>query len=248
MANNDNVSVTLVSQPFILSFPEIVEPKAYKPKGATEPKGGPEYSFEAISEPDDLTAWDIFDQEKGDFIKGDVQKRIVKLAREKWGADYNVVDAVKTKDLGWPFKSGDQKADDKGSKAEHYRGKKSWRAHAKPVINGRINKPSLYESVDGGKLIKLMRSTEAGKARIDELFYGGAICTAEVSAVALETPQGKFVTLYFNSLVFERDGERLGGGSKIEKLRGVEGGSTDYDPTKNMGDGADSLDDEIPFD
>ncbi len=247
MATNENVSVTLISQPFTLSFPEVMKPKAYQPKGATQPMGGPEYSFEGISDLDQLTGWKILDKEKGEFFPGDVQKRMVRLAKEKWGNDFDVIDAVKTKDLGWPFKSGDQKADDKGANAEHYRGRKSFRAKAKPEINGRVNEPALYESAENGKLIKLMRSTEAGKARISELFYGGAVCTAEVSAVAMETPQGKFITFYFNSLVFEHDGERLGGGSNIERLRGVVGGSTNYDPSEGMGEQGNKLDDEIPL-
>lgn len=243
MATNENVSVTLISQPFILSFPELLKPKAYQPKGG-KPKGDPEFSFEGISELDDLSAWDILDREKGEFTKGSVEKRLVMLAREKWGDDFDVKTKVAEKDLGWPFKSGDVKADKKGAKAEHYRGKKSWRAHAKIEINGRANEPALYEAVDGGELVKLMRSTEAGKQKINELFYGGAICTAEVNAVAMETPQGKYVTLYVNSVVFERHGERLGGGSAIERLRGVKGGQSDYDPTEGMGS---DLDDEIPF-
>lgn len=246
MATNENVSVTLISQPFTLSWPEVMKPKAYQPKGATKPKGDPEFSFEGISDLDDLTAWTIFDKETGNDAPGDVQKRCVRLAKEKWGDDYNVIEAVKTKGLGWPFKSGDAKADAKNGKAEHYRGRKSWRAHAKPEINGRVNEPSLYEAAPNGELIKLMRSTEAGKARINELFYSGAICTAEVSAVAMTTPQGKFITLYFNSLLFEHDGERIGGLTKIERQRGVQGGNTSYDPSEGMKDDG-NLDDEIPF-
>jgi len=246
MATNENVSVTLISQPFTLSWPEVMKPKAYQPKGATKPKGDPEFSFEGISDLDDLTAWSILDRDKGEFFPGDVQKRCVRLAKEKWGDDYNVIEAVKTKGLGWPFKSGDAKADAKAGKAEHYRGRRAWRARATPEINGRINEPGLYESAEGGKLIKLMRSTEAGKARISELFYSGAVCTAEVSAVAMETPQGRFITFYFNSLVFEKNGDRIGGVPAIERQRGVVGGDTNYDPSAGM-KGGDELDDEIPF-
>ncbi len=245
MANTGNVSVTLITEPFILSFPQLDVPRAYQPKGSA-PMGEPRYSFEAISDKEALQAWQILDRDKGEFSAGDVQKRLVRLAREKWGAKYNVVAAVKDKDLGWPFKPGDKKADEKGAKMEIYRGRMSWRAHANAEINGRPNPPTLYEAEEGG-LVKLMRTTEAGKARIAELFYGGAICTAEVNAVAMETPQGKFITLYLNSVVFEKDGERLGGVSAMERVRGVKGGSTSYDPSAGMGPGKDEMDDEIPF-
>jgi hypothetical protein len=244
---NDNVSVTLLTQPFTLSFPEVLTAKAYQEKGKP-PKGDPEFSFEGISDLDNLTGWQILDRDKSDWYVGDVQKRLVKLAKERWGDDLNVAEAVKSGAIGWPFKSGDAKAAAKPGKADHYQGRKSWRAHAKTVIAGRANEPALYEANADGtlKTPRLMRSTEEGKARINELFYGGAICTAELNAVAMQTPQGKYVTLYFNSLVFETDGERLGGGSHMERQRGVRGGVTQYDPSEGMGE-AGELDDEIPF-
>ena len=81
--------------------------------------------------------------------------------------------------------------------------------------------------------------------RINSRFYGGAICTAELCAVANTNPgTGDYVTLYFNSVVWEKDGKRLGQGSRIERLRGVSGGQSQIDPTAGMGD---NLDDEIPF-
>lgn len=243
---NENPSVTLITQPFTLSFPEVLKPKAFQPPGATKPKGEPEFSFEGISEIESLAAWQILDKEKGDFFAGDVQKRCVKLAKEKWGADFDVIGSVKSKDLAWPFKSGDAKAEAKPGKAEHYRGRKSWRAHAKALINDRVNEPALYEAAKDGSLIKLMRSTEAGRSRINELFYGGAVCTAELNAVAGTSGDNKYVTFYLTSLVFEADGERLGGGSNMERLRGVKGGSSNYDPSEGM-DGGDDLDDEIPY-
>ena len=241
MANNKNPSITVVTQPFIISYPKLMKPEPYMEDG--KPKGEPQFSFEAISTPDDLAAWDILDKGKDEFIKGGIEKRCVALAREKFGSDFDVVAAVKHGDLTWPFKSGDRRADEKGAKAEVYRGKKFWRAKALAEINGNINEPSLYENADDG-VIKLMRSTEAGKQRIGELFYGGAICTAELNAVAGETAQGKYVTFYVNSVVFEKDGERLGGGSAIERLRGVSGGESATDPTVGM---KETLDDEIPF-
>lgn len=245
MATNERVSVTAITPPFTLSFPELLTPKAYQPNKNNPPKGDPEYSFEAICDPEKLEQWNVLERDATEFVIGDIQKWAVKLAKQKWGANFNVKDAVKQGGLGWPWKNGDKKADEKGSKADHYRGRKHFRAKAKAKIGERINAPALYEAQEGGKLVQLMRSTEEGKARIGELFYGGAVCTAEVNVVPTETAQGKFITLYFNSIVFEKHGERLGGGSIMERFRGVQGGDTDYDPSAGMG-GSD-LGDEIPY-
>ena len=242
MANkNNNPSVTVVTQPFVLSYPKLVKPEPYMENG--KPKGEPAYSFEAISALDDLD-WNILDKDKDDFVLGSIEKRCVQLAREKWGAEFDVRAAVQHGGMSWPFKSGDKKFEEKGQKAEHYSGKKFWRAKALAEINGNLNEPTLYFS-DNGELVKLLRGTEQGRQRIAELFYGGAICTAELNAVAGETAQGKYVTFYVNCVVFERDGDRLGGGSAIERLRGVKGGETPNDPTEGMG--KKELDDEIPF-
>lgn len=239
---NDNKSCTLVSAPFILSWPELLKPKAFTPKGG-QAKGDPEFSIEGISTKESLSEWHILDRETGEFTLGNVEARLVKLARERWGDDYDVKGRVPG-ELNWPFKSGDKKAEKAAGKGDHYKGKKSWRAHAKPEINGRPNAPALYEAAADGELVSIPRSTEEGRRRIEELFYAGAICTAEVNAVAMVAPTGKdTVTLYLNSVVFEQHGPKLGGGSNIERLRGVKGGQSDYDPTAGM---SESLEDELP--
>lgn len=242
MATNRNPSFTVITTPFILSYPKLLKAEPFIDPETRQPKGAPVYSFEALSAIDELD-WNILDREKDEFAVGSVEKRCVQLAREKWGADFDVVAAVTHGGLSWPFKSGDKQADKKGAKAEHYRGKKFWRGKALAEINGSPNEPTLYYSDEGG-LVKILRSTEAGKQRISELFYGGAICTAELNAVAGTTGENKYVTFYVNSIVFEKDGERLGGGSQIERLRGVKGGESATDPSVGM---KTDLDDEIPF-
>ncbi len=240
---SENPSVTVITEPFILSYPKLLEPVPYMENG--KPTGEPMFSFEAISALDALAAWDILDKEKDKLDKGKVEVRLVALAKEKWGDDFDVKAAVQEERLSWPFKPGNKKADEKGAKADHYRETKFWRAKALAEINGSPNEPSLYDG-RGGELVKLLRSTKAGKQRINDLFYGGAICTAELNAVAGTSGKNKYVTFYVNSIVFERDGDRLGGASQIERLRGVKGGDTDYDPSKGM-KGGDDLTDEIPF-
>jgi hypothetical protein len=243
MAKNSNPSVTVITEPFILSYPKLLKAEPFMENG--KPKGDPVFSFEAISALDALSAWDILNKESDEFTKGKVEVRLVALAKEKWGDDFDVVAAVKHGGLSWPFKSGNAKADEEGAKADHYRDTKVWRGKALAEINGSPNEPSLYDG-SGGYLVKLMRSTEAGKSRINELFYGGAICTAELSAVAGTTGENKYVTFYVNSIVFERDGDRLGGGSRIERIRGVKGGESTVDPSAGMKN-PDNLEDEIPY-
>lgn len=243
MATNKNPSVTVITEPFILSYPKLLKAEPYMENG--KPKGDPVFSFEAISALDALAAWDIYAKDSDDPTKNKIEVRLVALAKEKWGDDFDVKAAVAAGGLSWPFKSGNAKADEKGAKADHYRDTKFWRAKALAEINGSPNEPSLYDGRNG-ELIKLRRSTEAGKQQINELFYGGAICTAELNAVAGTTGDNKYVTFYVNSIVFERDGDRLGGGSRIERMRGVKGGESSVDPSKGMKN-PDELEDEIPF-
>ena len=243
---NSNPSVTVITEPFILSYPKLLTAAPFIDPITKQPKGDPVFSFEAISALDALAAWDIYPKDSDEAVKDKIEVRLVALAKEKWGDDFDVKAAVAAGGLSWPFKSGNAKADEKGAKADHYRDTKFWRGKALAEINGSPNEPSLYDGSKGGELIKLRRTTEAGKARIGELFYGGAICTAELNAVAGTLGVNKYITFYVNSIVFERDGDRLGGGSKIERMRGVKGGESAVDPSAGM-DKPDSLDAEIPF-
>lgn len=241
MAEKQTSSVVVITAPFIISFPNLLVAKPYMENG--KPKGDPQYTFEGISELATLADWQQVNKDTGEFDVINVEKRLVALAKEQWGEDFSVKDSVKHGGLSWPFKSGDKKADEKGEKGEHYRGKKFWRAKALAEINGTPNSPDLWVAVDGS-IERLVRGTTAGDQRITQLFYGGAVCTAELGAVAGETAQGKYVTLYANAVVFQEDGPRLGGGSNIERMYGVKGGQSAIDPTKGMNK---DLDDEIPF-
>lgn len=238
---NQTTSVTLITAPFILSYPKLLTPEPYMENG--KPKGDPMYSFEGISDKDSLSEWQEVNRVTGDFDTINVEKRLVALAKEQWGEDFSVKEAAKHGGLSWPFKSGDKKADDKGEKGEHYRGRRFWRAKALHEINGNPNAPDLWVVTDGG-IERVVRGTTAGNQRAQALFYGGAVCTAELNAVAGETAQGKYITFYVNAVVFQEDGERLGGGSNIERMYGVKGGKSQIDPTAGM---PKDLDDEIPF-
>jgi hypothetical protein len=240
MANKTN-SVTFITAPFIISYPKLIKPEPYMENG--KPKGEPMYSFEGISEIDSLAEWQEVNRETGDFDIVNVEKRVLALVKERFGDDFNAKEAVKHGGLSWPFKSGDAKADDKGEKADHYRGKKFWRAKALAEINGNPNAPDLWRTVGNG-VERVVRGTTAGDQLASQLFYGGAIVTAELNAVAGETAQGKYATFYVNAVVFQEDGQRLGSGSNIERMYANRGGESQADPTEGMNK---DLDDEIPF-
>lgn len=245
MAKKNTKSATFFTAPFILSYPKLVKAEAYMEDG--KPKGEPHYSLEAISAKDSLAEWAEVDRDAGDINEGvNIQARCVALCKEMFGSDFNPAEAEKHGGLSWPFKDGDKRAEEKGQKGEHYRGKKFWRAKAKEYINGQRNEVTLYVN-EGDGVRRLIPGTTEGDREIGQKFYGGAICTAEVNVVAGETAQGKYVTFYVNSVIFQDDGDRLGGESNVERFYGVKGGSSDYNPSKGMSGGNNNLDDEIPF-
>lgn len=235
-------NLTVITSEFILSYPKLFKPEPYMENG--KPKGDPVYSFEGLSEKDSLKEWLVENPESQEFEKVNIESVLVKLARDRWGDDFDVKQAVKLGALNWPFKSGDKKADEKGDRGEHYRNKKIWRAKAQAMINGTPNTPNLYDTDDQGELVRLVRGTPSAEEKIQSLFYGGAICSAELVASAGEAGTNKYVTFYVNSVIFEKEGKRLGTGSAVERMRGVRGSAVDYDPTEGM---EDDLDDEIPF-
>ena len=240
MANKTS-SVTFMTAPFVLSYPKLLKPEAYMENG--KPKGDPQYSFEGISEIDSLGQWREVIWQTGEFEEVHVEKRLVRLAKEKWGGDFDVKAAVKHGGLYWPFKSGDKLADEKGDKADHYRGKRYWRAKALAEIKGQANSPNLWINTGDGAE-RIARGTPQGDQMASEKFYGGAICSAELNAAAIETAQGKYMTFYVNAVIFQEDGTRLGRGSNVERMYGVRGGQSSYNPTEGM---SDDLDDEIEF-
>lgn len=243
MAQNKNVSATFFTAPFILSYPKLTKAEPYMENG--KPKGDPHFSLEGISEIDSLADWREVNRDEGTFDPVKIEVRLVQMVKEQFGADFDVKKAVADKALSWPFKSGDKKADEKGEKGAHYRGKKFWRAKAKEEINGQRNDVNLYVNTGGGVDRVVLGTTEGGRLAANK-FYGGAVCTAELNAVVGETAQGRYATFYVNAVIFQEDGDRLGGESNVARMYGVKGGKTQEDPTKGMSGGKE-LDDEIPY-
>ncbi len=237
-------TIKVVSEPFVLNYPKLLVPEPYKDPNTGVVGDKEHFSFEALSTPESLKLWQI--DNDGNFDRIDIVTRLVALAKEMWGGEFNCNESVKHGGMKWPFKSGDIKADDKGEKAAHYRDKKVWRAKTLAEYP-----PTLYESVKGSDgLIVLSRDKDRDLRRIKELFYSGAICTAELTIKPYEVDGRKHLPFYLANVIFEQNGERIAGHtSMMERMRGLHGGKTQTDPTAGMDtdlpDGGDS--DEIPY-
>jgi hypothetical protein len=215
-----------------------VTPKPFEEDG--KPKGDPVYSVEMLFDMDSLTKFKQWDDDKGTFIEVDVQRLAVTLLKERFGADFDAKAAHQHGGLHWPFRKGDTLAETKGAKGDHYKGKMVIRGKALSLIKDKPNAPRLYFVDSDGKRKELSRGLDSNIHRANDLFYSGAYFFAELSMVADETAQGKYVTFYVNSVRFVKDGERLGSSSLMDRFDGIQGGAAAVDPTKN-------LDDEIPF-
>ena len=78
------------------------------------------------------------------------------------------------------------------------------------------------------------------------LTEGGSRSTIRIApySIYVREAKGKYVTFNVNAVVFQENGDRLGGGSNVERMYGVKGGESTHNPTEGMGG---DLDDEIPF-
>jgi hypothetical protein len=202
----------LITPEFRMSYPQLITPKKFQNKGE------PTYNLEMIFDPEDLAKFKLLDETPADpanpFIDVDVQQMILQVIKGKWG-DINVKQEFAT---SWPVKSGDTiSAKRKGKGAEALLGKKVIKCKASAEYP-----PRLYYTDDDGER--------------KEIYHA----FAEVTAKALDTAQGKFVTFYLNSIKMTRRDEKFGGGSIFDKFdqSGVTGGESNVNPL---------TEDDIPF-
>jgi len=244
MAANPHAK-TVLSPIFRLSYPTLITPEQFKDPVTKQAKGDPIYNMEMIYDPVDLETFKVENPESGGWDEIDLRKLGARLAKARWGADFNPAEAVRHGGLGWPFKNGDERAEQKGDKADHLKGKILVRAKALTKINEKpVEGPRLYY-VEDGNFQQIVRGSDAAREMATAMFYGGAYCTAELSIVASDFGAKKYITIYINGVVFEQHGERFGTGSLMEKFRGTRGGQTDYDPTAGMS--GNDLDSEVPY-
>lgn len=226
----DNAKRVLLTPVFRMSYPDLLKAKAFKDGGEKH------FGVEMIFPADDLDSFKGANPETGELEDVDVRVVAATLAKQQW-PNMKVKEAVASNELHWPILDGDAYADKKeaaGKKADHYRGGKIIRAKAKEEYAPRLR------FLKGREKVTLDKSLDSDESRIKELFVGGSYAFAEVTCVAVETPQGRYITFYINSVCYVKAGPRLGSPSLMDRFDGIEGGISDHDPTAG-------LDDEIPF-
>lgn len=153
-----------------------------------------------------------------------IKAAIAAVARAKWP------DRPLT-ELKMPLVSGKKKADKAAAKSKDgkfYLGNL--------VLTARTQYPPVLNVLDKGSIVTL--DSDMAKAKYKGKFYSGAIMAGEVKFVAYEGDEGADgVTAYLQSLLWVKDGERIGGKDQSETYRGYVGQKSDDDPD----------DDEVPF-
>ena len=219
-----------LTQPVVMSFPNLFVPKPYMENGKA--KGDPKYScnlnFEAASS--DLEA---------------IKKLAAKLARAKWPDKpffVTTTDGVKIQQIFFPFASGDKLADDRKAKGkndgEYTRGK--------VVIAARSKFAPILSYFDG-KIIDL--TTDMAKEAAKGRFYSGVEVLAEINLVPYNGVgnDGKpGVAAYLNRVMSTGKGVAISGGkSSAETFKGYVGSVSTDNPMAPGG--AADMSDEIPY-
>jgi len=241
MATNDATRIA-VTPLFRMVYPKLLKPEAYKGekgKGEKE-KGDPTYQLEMLYDDADLAKFQLWDADSNAFVDKDIRLICVEMAKEAWGAEFQIKEAVTHGGMKWPIVSGAQaleKLAKKGKKADdykHYQG-------AVSIIRGKASEemaPSLLYPSDG-KWVQLNRGISEDAAKIKNLFTGGAYARAEVKLKTSVVDEKKFIVFYVNTVRFEKTGPKIGGASLMDRFNGVQGGAAAHDPTSGM--------DDIPF-
>jgi hypothetical protein len=229
-------NITLLTPMFRMSFPQLIEPKAFVRAG--KPQGEPKFSVTMIFDPESLKNFQKQDpNDPNKLVNVDVSQVVAELARAEWeGIKLN----ADTKSGGmadtWPIINGDTyaaKQEAKGKKGDAYKGKKLITAKT-----GVEYPPTLRLVVDG-KVEKLSRALDKHMAMAKAAFVGGHYAVAEVTLSPTELDGERYVPFYLNNVRFVKEGERFGGQSLMDRFGGTEGGTEARDPTAGM-------DDEIP--
>ena len=146
-------------------------------------------------------------------------------------------------ELRFPWKLGDTMADlavKKQKNKDYLRGFNVLRVKS-PVENREKEKrdaPTVYDIRNPSEPVI---SAEA----IDKLIYSGALVAAQLSFKGTEGNGSTItdgVTCYLNSIMFIKDGKRIGVRDGAAVFSGIVGRAKDEDPTGGV-----DLDDEIPF-
>lgn len=212
-----------------MAFSTLIDPKPFKENGVE--KGDPVYSAELLFRPEDMKAFRVEDPNNpDDLVEIDLAVYLSRIAKEAWGSDFNVKEAVATGDLHWPIKKGESVAAKRKGNTEHYDGMK-----VISVKTGEEYAPGLFYKDENGKEQKVNRAVKSEMETARRLFYSGAYVTVECSLKASIVSGRRYISFYLNSVDFVEAGERLGGGRSLrDRVRGVEGGESAHNPMAGM--------------
>lgn len=241
-----DVSRILITSPFRMVFPKLLQAEAYKgKKGSNQKPGDPKFTMEGLFQTADLQKFHQYDEATNAFKEVDVSRILVEMAKEAWGENFSVKEAVASKDLRWPIKTGAQiikKRLEDGKKPEqlaHYEG-------ATSVINFSASEeypPTLrYPKDKAWVAIRRGLSEDEGKGKaLFGLPAQGHYARAEVKIRTWVQNDIKYLTFYMNTVDYLKAGDPIkGGGSLMDKFSGVSGGESEHNPTAD-------LDDDIPL-
>lgn len=232
MAEKSKNNITVLSAPFRMSFPNLIDAKVVTIQG--RPQGDPIFSMTGILEPADTKKFQIVDpKDPTKLIDADINLLVAQIAKAEWPTLDLKVDMAKT----WPVYSGDVYAEQqvaKGKSGDAYVGKKMFNMKAQQEY------PPTLRAVVDGKVKIFNRGMQADMQLAKHLFTGGHYAVAELNLVPYKIGPAKdgsftyYVTAYMNNVRFVKEGERFGGQSMMDRFAGVDGGSSDIDPTRDL--------------
>jgi hypothetical protein len=162
-----------------------------------------------------------------------IKDKAISVAKAQWPGVamsdlFPLKEGSTTERVGWPFKSGDDKAAKRIAD-----GKKGDLTQGMTILKAR----SLYEpklgGLDNGQPVDY--DGEASKAKAKAKFYSGVEVLAGVNFVAVEVDGKKYVTCYLNMVFTLNKGERVGGGkSAAETFKGYVGQVNNENPAAGM--------------
>ena len=206
-----------LTQPVVMSFPQLLEPKAFMENG--KPKGDPKFSanlnFNADSP--DLKA---------------LKELAAKLARAKWPDKpffLTLEGGAKLPQIVFPFANGDKLAEEREKKGKT---DGEW-MKGKVVVSCRSKYEPRLSYFEGGKIIDL--ETDMAKQAAKGKFYPGVEVLAQINLVPYDGvgKDGKpGVTAYLNMVLSTNKGARISGGQTAsEAFKGYVGAVSAEDPT-----------------
>lgn len=228
--------LVILTEPMETAYLNLLKPRAYQPKGSSQPKGDPKYSLTLIFSPD-----------HPDFPS--IKNAYIAVAKERW-PNRDLSADIKAGTLSVPWKDGNKEIAKLTAKlartGQAYNGKLDWAKDKLFMRASSQNQPTLAITLPGGRVSGGLdtRALDMNKSK----FYSGVKVLAELNLAPYEgqrdnDPDG--VTAYCNIVVSTGEGERRGGQrDPAQVFSGYVGRSVSDDPT--LGD-PDGLDDEIPF-